>query len=1612
VAAARRHPWRRVSTAPGRLVAVVAVLACSLLVPAAAQADRSFTVRFSANDTGNIAIAAAPLLACSTTGTNGADCAAARNFDATSTPSRADNNSFTMVNVDTDGDPATTVNSSTATLAVPDGATVLFAGLYWGADTSAGGNGGAAPAPGTSAGTIKFRAPGQAYTVLTAAVTDFGVGTNVFTPRYQSFVDVTVQVAAAGGGTYAAGDVSAGTGGDHYAGWSLVVAYRDAAQPARNLTVFDGFATKGIGAPATTIPVSGFQTPAAGPVRTTLGFVAYEGDLLSSMDSVSLNATTLSNSANQATNFFNGSISNEGVQVLSRDPAYTNTMGYDSDLVNADGILANNATSAAIGVSPGRDSVLLGVITFATELFAPQVSLAKVASNLTHPGGPDQRGDVLRYTVTARNTGGDGADYFILSDAIPAGTTYVPGALRIANAAVTDADGDDTGEFAAGANQVVARLGTGANATLGGRLSPGASVPVSFDVRIGAVPPRFEVVNAAASTFITQSLRVPVTAESDPVTNVAAAPDLSMTKAHTPEFVAGGMSRLRLVVSNVGNLPSDGSQVTVTDPMPAAFASFANPEGDGWNCGVSGRTVTCTRSGALVDGASFPPIFVDVTISDPAPPSIVNTATLSGGGDANPDNNTATDVGGSAQQADLELTKTATPTTVLSGQTVRFTLTVLNAGPSTAQAVTVNDPLGAGYADVVATPSAGTCTTAVSCSLGDLARGESATITIDATVTANATTLTNTATVSSLTPDPAPANNSDSASIIVPATADLRLTKTPSTTSPTPGQPGGLTYTIVATNAGPSAATGVVIRDGLPADFAPTAIAGPAGFSCATTGAAVVCSGGTIAAGASATLTVTGTVAANPASLTLINSADVRADTADPDLANNADRVTIDAQPQADIGVTTTWGTAADPFEPLSVTAPNSDVRARIRIFNFGPTQATGAVLRLPLPAGATFVSSDQPATCNGAGNVITCNVGSLAPGAEFTVFANVHVALSAAGTTLTNTVTGSADQPDPVPSDNTASERLAVGTAADLVMSKRAMPTSASVGENVTYTLTVSNNGPSDAAAVEITDTLPAGVTFVSSSPGCTPAGGTVTCAIGTLATGATRESTVVVRVLREAAGTTLRSSATVTSTTQDPELADDTDAAAVVVAPESDLSITKRAAASVVPLFTDVTYTFTVKNAGPNDATGVSITDAVPAGMLFVSADPLCAFDAATRSVACQIGDLPSGEPPREVTVTLRPQTPNSGQTLVNTARVTGDQDDPSPGNNSSDASIFVPPEADLAIAKTASPATVVAGGTLTYRLVVTNAGPSTATNVSVDDRLPAAATPVTANASQGSCAIAGARVTCTLGDLPARGRAEVTITVTVAASAVGTTLVNTATVDGATADPLHHDNTASVSTPVTAPQPGRGAPEPPGKPEPADRGDLPCTASGIALVQVRREHRRVSLAGLARRAMAGQSVTIRARGHIVARATVSTTGVFAASAPLPPAGRRARIRYRAFLAGDASRAVKLTRRMIVSSTRLDGDQIVITGRLVAPLARPPHAISVWTLGPCGRKQRAGTLRPGRAGRYVARLPAPAGPALYRLQAVVRARGGGRTLYPTFTLLVNAPSSRLAGL
>jgi hypothetical protein len=200
-------------------------------------------------------------------------------------------------------------------------------------------------------------------------------------------------------------NVQAATGEDRYAGWALIVAYEAAGDPPRNLTVFDGLQSVTQGKSALTIPVSGFQTPLSGAVRTKLGFVAYEGDLGIGGDSAALDGKPLSDGLNSATNFFNSVISIDGSQFTRKTPDYHNQLGFDAKLIRIDGVLGNGAISADISLKTTSDQYLPHVITFATDLYAPVIRATKAVSNLTHPNGPTKPGDTLRYTVTYTNHG-------------------------------------------------------------------------------------------------------------------------------------------------------------------------------------------------------------------------------------------------------------------------------------------------------------------------------------------------------------------------------------------------------------------------------------------------------------------------------------------------------------------------------------------------------------------------------------------------------------------------------------------------------------------------------------------------------------------------------------------------------------------------------------------------------------------------------------------------------------------------------------------------------------------------------------------------------------------------------------------------------------------------------------------------------------------------------------------------------------------------------------------------------------------------------------------------------------------------------------------------------
>ena len=230
-------------------------------------------------------------------------------------------------------------------MTLPTGATVLWAGLYWSADTSAGTNGVAATNTTTTGmGTVKFAGPDGAYTTLTAAAGDV-LTSSVQPTRYRSFKDVTSLVQT--GGSYKVANVQAGTGQDRYAGWSLMVAYRRAADPVRRLSVYDGLGTVDNTHTFST-PITPFHTPASGLVKSRIGMLTFEGDAGYTGETARFNGHDLSDSLNPINNAMNSTIETGGVSFTAKVPDQRNQLNVDLDtFVDDAGLYLSNDQSSA-----------------------------------------------------------------------------------------------------------------------------------------------------------------------------------------------------------------------------------------------------------------------------------------------------------------------------------------------------------------------------------------------------------------------------------------------------------------------------------------------------------------------------------------------------------------------------------------------------------------------------------------------------------------------------------------------------------------------------------------------------------------------------------------------------------------------------------------------------------------------------------------------------------------------------------------------------------------------------------------------------------------------------------------------------------------------------------------------------------------------------------------------------------------------------------------------------------------------------------------------------------------------------------------------------------------
>ncbi len=348
---------------------------------------------------------------------------------------------------------------------------------------------------------------------------------------------------------------------------------------------------------------------------------------------------------------------------------------------------------------------------------------------------------------------------------------------------------------------------------------------------------------------------------------------------------------------------------------------------------------------------------------------------------------------------------------------------------------------------------------------------------------------------------------------------------------------------------------------------------------------------------------------------------------------------------------------------------------------------------------------------------------------------------------------------------DTSEFSRAVVVTAtarADLAVSVSSSTSSIQAAQPLTYFITVTNNGPSQATGVVLNNTLPQGATFISalSTQGTTStSNGVVTASIGTLSFG--QSATLTLVATPTITGTAVNT-ATASADQSDPDSQNNTATTSTTVTPfvPPDLAIFGQAFPNPVALGSDLTYEFVAQNEDfTKTATGVSVTNVIPAGLTFVSArSSQGTVSFVNNTVTVALGSL---TPEANATITIVAR-PTEAGLLTNTADIREDGQDPNSLNNEAVVltTVNAAPPADLAIQITAAPQPEQVGRGFTYEILVSNFGPALATNVAVSGVLADAATLSSVASSQGTASVIGRALTADLGNLPAGATASITL------------------------------------------------------------------------------------------------------------------------------------------------------------------------------------------------------------------------------------------------------------
>ncbi|MEO7910365.1 MAG: hypothetical protein ABIV47_12015, partial [Roseiflexaceae bacterium] len=1074
------------------------------------------------------------------------------------------------------------LDSSAATLNMLTGSTVRYAELIWSGSYSYGGEDVSAALNNS----VSFTTPGgQTFIVAPDPITAQTLGTRdgagqcatdpttptggAVTPCfYMRSANVTAQVQAGGAGAYTTGGVPATQGNTenfkNNAGWTLAVAYENSALPARNLSLFIGAEVTNAST-STPVTISGFCTPPAGPVSGRLLLSTTEGDSNITGDQMQFGPTAaalvpISGPRNLLNNFFASQINNDAGAIdtsgtfggLNQTPSNANVanvslsgsrQGWDITNVDISAQLTNSQLSAvARGTSTQDQYVINGLgtqIGVGAPHFPPDVKRVDKAQTFI--------GDFLTYTIRVDNTTGTAdADNLIFKDTPPAGTSFVPGSFTIDGVVQPAADP------AVGVNMGTIALGT--------------QKFVSFRVRVDALPvsAAIQFDNSASWTYDYVSCAGQAPLSGSLVTNQVrtTAPLIQPSKSVTPigPVAAGTQLTYSINVPNSGTAATIGATLQDSIPVGTTYVAGSTTLNNAPIADLAGGVMPFTNPrlinsigaapGVIAPGAAAVVQF-RVTVNPNVTASIENVASVDPDGPGGPvpplTPQTSNPVAQLASTKAAAIVTDTAPAGGSPGDTVEYTIRVVNSGSGPATGASFNDTIpansvyvldsttlnGARVADVGgAMPYvAGQAINSLGAPAGTLAAGGTATIifrvTVDNPLAPGVTQLVNQGIISSNevppvktddpnTPTPndptvtpltaAPVLSADKA-VSLFADADNNL-------APSPGDT--LRYTVTIINSGNSAATGVTFTDTpdanttLVSNSVTTSQGTIAGGNAGTP--PVLVNIGTIpGAGGKVTITFDVRVVSPlpPGVKQVVNQGIVGSDqlptvpTNDPSTPTPGDPTItpLVAQPKLDATKQASLFTDAD---KNGVVSPGDTILYDIIIKNTGNTAATG-VIYSDTPDSNTTLVVGSVQTSVGAitgGNTgtppVTVDLGTI-PGLGGTAMISykvtINTPLQAGVVQVINQGIVSSNELPPVPTNdpttpNPGDPTIVPVVAAPVLAAIKtdtllvdSLPVGASSGDTLLYQVTIGNSGNTAATSVIFNDAPDSNTTLVVGS-------------------------------------------------------------------------------------------------------------------------------------------------------------------------------------------------------------------------------------------------------------------------------------------------------------------------------------------------------------------------------------------------------------------------------------------------------------------------------------------------------------------------------------------------